>query len=68
VEQRLAAGEDDPFDAELFDFLKLAVELSGADFIDGFALPDIAHRAAAVADAVSVEDENANAFGSQATL
>jgi hypothetical protein len=63
VKQRLAAGEDDPFDAELFYVVKLAVEFGGADFLDRFALPDVAHRAPAVADAVRVEDERGRLKG-----
>jgi len=54
VKERFSAGEDDPFNAELLDVIQLAVKFGGADFLDGLALPDVAHRAAAVADAVSI--------------
>ncbi len=58
VEQRLAAREHNPPDAELLPLPEPALHLGSRDLLASLVAPDVAHQAAAVAAAVGIEDED----------
>ena len=58
VHQRFASSEDDVANAEIFERCTVPLQILNAYLVVGFTLPDVAHDAAAVATAVSVQDED----------
>ena len=58
MHERLATGEDDPFDMHVSNARELVVKLLQSYCIVADIFPDVAHHTAAIALTVDVEQQN----------